>query len=89
MNVKTKKNLLTVIFVLAILGLSSVIGDYAAGIASSSTPLKNASLIQIIFLIGSLAGMTAILAMQEFERRSSSKKPDAPDKKLPSDTEIS
>ncbi|MFA5332241.1 MAG: hypothetical protein WC342_07670 [Methanoregula sp.] len=76
MDVKTQKNLLTFFFVLVILGLSFVIGDYAAGIASSSTPVKNASLCQIIFLTGCIAGMAVILALQEFERRNLPCEPD-------------
>lgn len=57
MDVKTKKFLVPFILVLIVIGVSALLGDYAATIMSTSTVVKNAMLCQIIFLVGIIAGI--------------------------------
>jgi zinc transporter ZupT len=69
MDVKTKRILTPCILLMIIVGISAPLGDYAAAIMSTSTMAKNAILCQILFLLGIIAGVIMILAVQELNRR--------------------
>jgi len=70
MDVKTKRRfLINFILILTIIGISAMLGDYAARIMSTSTVVKNAMLCRIIFILGVLAGIVMCLIARDLYRR--------------------
>jgi len=69
MDVKIKKFLINFILMIIIIGISAMLGDYAARIMSTSTVVKNAMLCQIIFILGVLAGIVMCLISYDLYRR--------------------
>ncbi|MFA6361922.1 hypothetical protein [Methanoregula sp.] len=69
MDVKTRRFLINFILIIIVIGISAMLGDYAARIMSTSTIVKNAMLCQIIFILGVLAGIIMCLISQDLYRR--------------------
>ena len=57
-----------IIVVMIMIGLSAMLGDYAAVQAAGQTVVKNAMLCQILFLAGIVAGIALVLVFQAWER---------------------
>jgi hypothetical protein len=66
---KTKKNLMQVVMILILVGISALAGDYAAVIMSTSTIVKNSMVCQILVILGFIAGSVMVLIFQELDRR--------------------
>jgi len=68
--VKSKNGRAVEIFivVMIMIGLSAMLGDYAAVQAAGQTVAKNAMLCQILFLAGIVAGIAIVLVFQAWER---------------------
>lgn len=56
------------IVVMIMIGLSAMLGDFAAVQAAGQTVVKNAMLCQILFLAGIVAGIAIVLVFQAWER---------------------
>jgi len=66
---KSTKIPVQIILIIIIIVLSAWFGENAAAIMSSSAPVKNGMLCQIIFLAGIISGAVLCLAFQEIDRR--------------------
>ena len=69
MQQKSKKILVIIILIVIVVAVSAWLGDYAALVMSRSTTVKNGMLVQIIFLLGLIAGGLMGLAWQKLDRR--------------------
>lgn len=78
---KTEKTLVIFVLIVIVIAASGWIGDYTAGIMSTSTAVKNSMLIQIIFLAGFISGGLICLSYNGFNRRYWTKSPDTPSEK--------
>ncbi len=67
-RVKHERTLGVFIVVMVTVGLSAVLGNYAAIQMAEQTMVKNSLLCQILFLAGLVAGCALILAYQTWER---------------------
>jgi len=72
---KTEKTLVIFVLIVIVIAASGWIGDYTAGIMSTSTAVKNSMLVQIIFLAGFISGGLICLSYNGFDRSYRTKNP--------------
>jgi hypothetical protein len=68
MKAKPEQSIAVFIVIIAIIGISTMLGNYAAVQVVGQTVVKNAMLCQILFLAGIVAGCAIVLAFQAWER---------------------
>ena len=65
---KRERIIWTVAIIFVMIGLSAVLGDYAALQMVTQTLAKNSMLCQILFLSGVIAGCSVVVVFQTWER---------------------